>query len=90
MNINTDIVLAILTTVPAIAWFLNAFVKLFSFYKKHKDTIKNTAMAKVNEAKQDVKFASEQAKKLSQTVKGTVKHDKHPPQPPTEGSGPSN
>ncbi|MBU0981126.1 hypothetical protein KKC94_00360 [Patescibacteria group bacterium] len=53
--------IAFVTLVPALAWFVNAFIKIYKLYQTHEKEIKE----KVKETTEDLK---EKAKEISEKI----------------------
>ena len=86
----SEVLLAILTIVPSIGWFIAAFVNLYVFQKTHQAEIKKVA----EESKEKVVKTAEQMKtkvesgadKLKEKIE-SHKKPKDDSEPPTEDSG---
>jgi len=69
--------LAIITTVPALAWFVNAFINIFKFYRKNEAKIKDKAV--------DIKEKAEDlGEKVGDKIGEKFHKDHKDPKPPQQ------
>ncbi len=77
----TEVLLAILTIVPSIGWFVAAFVNIYKFQSTHKEEIKKAA----EQVKTKVETGADKIKEKIESHKNPQDDS----QPPTEDSGPT-
>ncbi|MBT4385072.1 hypothetical protein HOD30_04985 [Candidatus Peregrinibacteria bacterium] len=66
---NTETLLSIITVVPALAWFVTAFVNLYKLYNKNKIKIKETVIEKKEQV-------IEKAEEIKETIEKKVEEKK--------------
>ncbi len=83
------IVLAILTTIPVIVWYVNAYVQISRYYGRNEKVIKEGATKTLEQLKAEAKAIQEEAEKLKQTITSPSKPTNDDPtssQPGTKSS----
>ena len=65
--------LAIITTVPALAWFVNAFINIAKFYRKNENKIKEKAV-NIKEKAEDI------GEKVGEKIEEKFHKNTKPPQ----------
>ena len=70
--VSKEEILAVVTIVPALAWFVNAGIYMFKTYRKNEDKIKEVAKEKTQEIKEGAKKGAEKLKETAEKVEEKV------------------